>query len=639
MALSPVFVELRAATSEFMTKMGEARHEVSKLNTESSGHMKKFAAVGKAALTGIAAGAIAVGVGSVHMADTFELSHAKLEPAIKSTGANFDGLSKPITGVDGRMEKLGFTNAQTEAGLANLTIALHSPAKAMKDVGLAADLARAKNISLADASTAVARAQEGNLRALKSMGIDLPINAKGAEQLKVAQNSLKAATITYHAQLDILHKKHTVTKADLETVRAAHVRLTFAQKQVNEAQHAGGMILDALGKKLGGQAAAAADTFAGKQERAKAMAEDLAAKIGLKLIPVLEDVVSVTVSVVEWFGKHHGVALALAGVIGGVLVASIGAFAIEVGTTAVAGITSMLTSMGLMTVEAEESGAAMTGAFGPIGIAIGLLVVAGYELYKHWGTIWGGVKKVTGAVVNFAKAALGGLEHYLIGPFVGAFGRVRADVTGAFRAITGAVSASIGWVRQHWPLILGIITGPIGLSVLWVTRHWDGVVHFFEGIPSRIGRGLLRIGSAITAPFRSAINTIIGWWNDLVGHLKIPSFNVNTHIPGVGKVGFSGVDIGSHLQIPALASGGVVTRPTLAMIGESGPEAIVPLTGATGGGGGLERVMAEQLAEQKAHTRLLQVLARHAAGRSSAVEMRRDLAKLERQYGRKFGVT
>jgi hypothetical protein len=29
--------------------------------------------------------------------------------------------------------------------------------------------------------------------------------------------------------------------------------------------------------------------------------------------------------------------------------------------------------------------------------------------------------------------------------------------------------------------------------------------------------------------------------------------------------------------IPALAEGGIVTRPTLALIGEAGPEAVVPL--------------------------------------------------------------
>ena len=38
-------------------------------------------------------------------------------------------------------------------------------------------------------------------------------------------------------------------------------------------------------------------------------------------------------------------------------------------------------------------------------------------------------------------------------------------------------------------------------------------------------------------------------------------------------------------HIPKLADGGIVTRPTLAMIGEAGPEAVIPLTGKNAGMG------------------------------------------------------
>jgi hypothetical protein len=51
-----------------------------------------------------------------------------------------------------------------------------------------------------------------------------------------------------------------------------------------------------------------------------------------------------------------------------------------------------------------------------------------------------------------------------------------------------------------------------------------------------------------------------------------------------------GFDLGG-INIPGFAKGGIVTRPTLAMIGEAGPEAVVPLSGPNagnfGGGGGL----------------------------------------------------
>jgi hypothetical protein len=88
----------------------------------------------------------------------------------------------------------------------------------------------------------------------------------------------------------------------------------------------------------------------------------------------------------------------------------------------------------------------------------------------------------------------------------------------------------------------------------------------------------------ISGAFKSVINTIIGWWNDLVSHLHIGAVHV-------GPVHFGGVNLGAGLEIPMLANGGVATRATLAVVGEAGPEAIVPLSkghryGLGGAGGG-----------------------------------------------------
>jgi phage-related minor tail protein len=40
-------------------------------------------------------------------------------------------------------------------------------------------------------------------------------------------------------------------------------------------------------------------------------------------------------------------------------------------------------------------------------------------------------------------------------------------------------------------------------------------------------------------------------------------------------------------KIPGLADGGIVTRPTLALIGEAGPEAVIPLNRGGMGAGGI----------------------------------------------------
>jgi hypothetical protein len=78
--------------------------------------------------------------------------------------------------------------------------------------------------------------------------------------------------------------------------------------------------------------------------------------------------------------------------------------------------------------------------------------------------------------------------------------------------------------------------------------------------------------NGIKEAFRSALNWIIDKWNGL--SWSIPG--VDTHIPGVGKIG--GFTL-STPNIPRLAKGGIVTRPTLLWAGEGGqPEGVFPLS-------------------------------------------------------------
>jgi hypothetical protein len=78
--------------------------------------------------------------------------------------------------------------------------------------------------------------------------------------------------------------------------------------------------------------------------------------------------------------------------------------------------------------------------------------------------------------------------------------------------------------------------------------------------------------------FKTLFNGIAKLWNNTVGKLafKIPSW-----VPGLGGFGFE------VPNIPYLAEGGIVTGPTLAMIGERGPEAVIPLSGRNSGMGGI----------------------------------------------------
>jgi len=76
--------------------------------------------------------------------------------------------------------------------------------------------------------------------------------------------------------------------------------------------------------------------------------------------------------------------------------------------------------------------------------------------------------------------------------------------------------------------------------------------------------------NTLVSIYKALFNGIADIWNNTVGKL---SFKIPSWVPGIGGKGFE------VPQIPKLAEGGIVTGPTIAMIGERGPEAVIPLSG------------------------------------------------------------
>ena len=117
---------------------------------------------------------------------------------------------------------------------------------------------------------------------------------------------------------------------------------------------------------------------------------------------------------------------------------------------------------------------------------------------------------------------------------------------------------------------------PIGLVVLAIA----GLVAAFVLLEKRFGlvtEALRIIGNVFEVFLIDPIRTLLGLIGKLISALG--------KIPGLGSLGsFVG---GAIKGIPGLAAGGIVTQPTLAMIGEGGPEAVIPLDRMGGGGGGI----------------------------------------------------
>ena len=555
--LPPVFVELKANVSEFTAAMGEARTEMSSVEAQGTSSFDKLAGFGKAALFGLGAAAVGVGVLGVEMADKFEQSHAKLETALKNAGSSFDQFSSQIGVAQKSMEAYGYTNAQTQEALANLTTATKDPKKALDDLSLAADLAKYKHIDLADAATAVARASEGNTRALKQLGIDLPVASTNAAQLAKAHDALSAATDKASAFL----KVHSDAVDSSSKYHAAYETLlgkvSAAQQAVNDKSSAGTEIMKGLADAIGGQAAAQAETFSGKMQALKATSEDVAKNIGMALIPILEQLALAIKSVIDWFTQHKAIAEAVGIVIGTVLVAAIGAYLASLAKAAIEStinfakmIAGWIATGAAATASAAETvaaGIAANLATGGMVLAIGLVVAAIAYLATHWSETWQGIQDVIKVAWDWIKE--------------------KVDWIWNLFTVSSPLGIALGFLADHWKEI------------------WDGIKtvtsgawNFIEGIINTIGSGIRGMIGLIKAE----INGLISLVNKAIQAIDA----IHVTLPfGMGTIGFN------IPTIPLLAEGGIVTKPTLAMIGEAGTEAVIPLSKMGNMGGGINVVV------------------------------------------------
>jgi phage-related protein len=237
-----------------------------------------------------------------------------------------------------------------------------------------------------------------------------------------------------------------------------------------------------------------------------------------------------------------------------------------------------------------------------IPVAAGILaIVAAFKLYQLYVTIvstvtkiWTGIQAAWNAVMLMNPIGLIVLAVIgLIAAIVVAYKRsetFRNIVDGAFKAVLGAVKAVWNWVKQNWPLLLAIITGPIGIAVLLITRNWDKIkagakvavdwvktkfsalVDFFKSLPAKVTSAVSSIWDGFKSGFVAMVNFLIDAWNAI-------DFGINISIPDwIPVIGGKVINIDDILpDIPRLAMGGIVTSPTLALIGEAGPEAVVPL--------------------------------------------------------------
>ncbi len=179
--------------------------------------------------------------------------------------------------------------------------------------------------------------------------------------------------------------------------------------------------------------------------------------------------------------------------------------------------------------------------------------------------------KVLEALPNVVKWLVEKGEEAVKGMIQGVankFGDLSAEAGKLKDTVLGALPNPIEWLVQKGnEVVKGLgkgITDTLGSLGKEVEKIKTAVLDALPN-PEKL---LESTGKKIVQGLWSGIESMLGWlarmFNEGIGR----AIGVNIPIPSATT---------PSTQVPAMASGGIVTRPTLALLGERGPEAVIPL--------------------------------------------------------------
>lgn len=198
-------------------------------------------------------------------------------------------------------------------------------------------------------------------------------------------------------------------------------------------------------------------------------------------------------------------------------------------------------------------------------LAIAAVVAIVVLCIKYWDEIkevaakcWEGIKNVWSTVSNWIKV-------HVVDPIANFFSGLWTGIKNVFSSV-GTWFSNV--FKGAWD---GIKTAFSKVKDFF-TGIWDTI----KGIFSKVGSV---IADAISGTVKKAINTVLSVAIKIINgfisaiNLAISAINL---IPGVN------IKKLDKMEVPKLARGGIVDRPTYAMIGEAGKEAVMPLERNTG---------------------------------------------------------
>ena len=169
-------------------------------------------------------------------------------------------------------------------------------------------------------------------------------------------------------------------------------------------------------------------------------------------------------------------------------------------------------------------------------------------------------------------------------PILNKFAMWAQDNPQAFLAIAGAIGAvAAAIVVTNIAMALNpfaLIAAGVALLVVALVTAYNKFEWFRDGIKAIVNTVIGFFAGMVNAAI-GAVNAIVKAYNSIP---LLPDLPTVPNLP-VPQLGGNPTQVAGRMGLPRMADGGIVSSPTLALIGEKGPEAVVPLDRMQSGGG------------------------------------------------------
>jgi len=509
-------------------------------------------------------------------------SIAKLQQAVENSGGVWETYKGTLEDVVEAAQKRGFTDDAARDALSLLTAQTGSAEEAAKRFAMAQDLARGANIDVVTASKLLGKVTDENVNVLSRYGIAAKEGMTETELFGMVQEK-------FGGQADVF------AKSTAGQMAAAKIQMGELQEKIGYAVLP---VLTSLTKLVA----------EGLVPAFSKLVDEVGPKIKAILLPAFEGVKTVF----GFLAAHKAETIAALIGIGTAITAVMIPATIAWTVAEYAKATALL-----------ASAAAFVAANAPliaIGAAIAVVVAGVVLLVQHWDDITarvpilktaisavtdfftGTVVPVIGTVVGALQSVIGFatdnwpiIKYLIAGPFFPLVA-LATDAFGVRTALTGAFTGVKDFVADHWPEIATILSGPFAPLVILATDGFgirSKLIEVFTALPGTLAglltagvgaifEGAKSLGAAIKDGIIAGISAAGGLATDLLTAIKngiVTIINdcigaLNAAIPN----SLGPIDLPDNpIPLIALAQGGIVRRPTLALLGERGAEAVIPL--------------------------------------------------------------